>query len=330
MNEMLNMEGIYRQERQRWLKEEAPHKSFRDMLADSVPYWIILVALVLYGLSAPHTAGVFDKLTPGWGWIAPIGVEFGLLYAAFRRRLAKAARQPLPWTLWALEVLLFLTAMLVNGAGSFSSVIAASRLDNLSFAAIVDGFGNLPATSQAALIMAVLSAFIIPIGALVAGDGLAALTLERRSRYDFREERWQEVEFITLYRAVLVQYRKQNLPEREARQRAVSEVKGYLGAANPSGVRLLSAPNGHSGQIANGQQENGGGVKTNIRAYLDANPDLEQLSVNQVLAALKEAGVQAGRTSVSEVLQERKNQREASRLLANTALDSSTGLKHPS
>src|SRR5215510_5521530 len=160
MSALLDMEGIYRQERQRWLREEAPHKSFRDRLADSVPYWIILVALVLYGLSAPHTAGVFDKLTPGWGWIAPIGVEFGLLYAAFRRRLANAAKQPLPWTLWALEVLLFLTAMLVNGAGSFSSVIAVVQLDSLSFSAITEQFGHLPATSQAALIMAGLSAFI--------------------------------------------------------------------------------------------------------------------------------------------------------------------------
>src|SRR5476651_815201 len=85
MNEMINVEAIYRQERQRWMREEAPRKSLRDHIAESVPYWIILVALVLYGLSAPHTASIFDKLTPGWGWIAPIGVEFGLLYTAFRR-----------------------------------------------------------------------------------------------------------------------------------------------------------------------------------------------------------------------------------------------------
>jgi hypothetical protein len=195
MSDTLNVETIYRQERQRWVKEEAPRRSFRDILTGSVPYWIILVAAVLYGLSAPHTAGVFDKLTPGWGWLAPVGVEFGLLYAAFRRRLAKAEKELLPWTLWALEILLFLTAILVNGAGSFVSVIAATQLTNLSFAAIIGEFGRLPATSQAALIMAGLSAFIIPIGALVAGDGLAALALERRTGNDFREQRWQEVEF---------------------------------------------------------------------------------------------------------------------------------------
>ena len=93
MSEYLDMDTIYRQERRRWLKEEAPRKSIRDVIGESVPYWIILVAAVLYGLSAPHTAGVFDKLTPGWGWVAPVGVEFGLLYAAFRRRLARAKQE---------------------------------------------------------------------------------------------------------------------------------------------------------------------------------------------------------------------------------------------
>jgi hypothetical protein len=90
MNEQINIEQIYRQERQRWLREEAPRKSIRDRISDSVLYWLVVVALVLYGLSAPHTASVFDKLTSGWDWTAPIGVEFGLLYTAFRRRYARA------------------------------------------------------------------------------------------------------------------------------------------------------------------------------------------------------------------------------------------------
>ncbi|MBZ0285048.1 MAG: hypothetical protein K8L97_30210 [Anaerolineae bacterium] len=302
MSEMLDLESVYREERKRWLREEAPRRSVRDMLIGSVPYWIVLVALVLYGLSAPHTASVFDKLTRGWGWIAPIGVEFGLLYAAFRRRLAKAGQETVPWTLWALEVLLFLTAMLVNGAGSFTSVVAVTQLQDLSFAAIVEGFGHLPATTQAALVMALLSAFIIPIGALVAGDGLAALALERRTGNDFREERWQEVEFTVIYRAVFVRYLQQGIAERDARQRAFAEVRGYLGKGNSSGIRLLSAPNGQSGQ----SEQKMDGKKGRVRAYLDANPDLAHLSVNQVLSALKSAGVQAGRTTVAEVLQEQK------------------------
>jgi hypothetical protein len=48
-----------------------PRRSFRDILTGSVPYWIVVVALVLYSLSAPHTAGVSDKLTPA-GALSPL------------------------------------------------------------------------------------------------------------------------------------------------------------------------------------------------------------------------------------------------------------------
>src|SRR6185369_12530027 len=131
--------------------------------------------------------------------------------------------------------------MLVNGAGSFTSVIAATRLDSLSFAAIIDGFGNLPATSQAALVMAVLSAFIIPIGALVAGDGLAALALEHRTGTDSRMQAWRDVEAEVFYRALYTRYMQQGLADRDARLRASSEARGYLGKGTPSAVRQLSA-----------------------------------------------------------------------------------------
>src|SRR5258708_11522145 len=233
MSELINVEAIYRQERQRWMREEAPRRSLRDHIADSVSYWIVLVALVLYGLSAPHTASVFDKLTPGWGWIAPVGVEFGLLYTAFRRRLDRDTMEKTPWTLWALEVLLFITAMLVNGAGAFTSVIASTKLDALSFSAIAERFGDLPATSQAALIMAALAAFIIPIGALVAGEQIAALALERRGGPDFKEVRWREVEFSMVYRAGFFRYLHGCLPDLDGSNWALGEVKGYLGAGAP-------------------------------------------------------------------------------------------------
>ena len=273
------------------------------------PYWIVIVALVLFGLSAPHTAKIFDMITPKWGVIAPIGVEFGLLYAAFRRRLARSAGEALPWTLWAMEILLFITAILVNGAGAFVSVVSVTNLDSLSFSAIMQEFTTIPATSQAALIMAALSSLIIPIGTLVAGDGLADLTLEKREDTDFREARWRKVEYEVIYRAVFVQYMQEGRTEASARKRALSAVEGYLSGVQPSAVRLLSAPNGqsvHTGQ--NGHRANGqsGSVKAMIEAHLEEHPELYDLSVNGVLDALQEAGVKAGRTSVAEVLREQR------------------------
>lgn len=306
MTENLDIGTLYRQERARWLKEEAPRRSFRDMIASSVPYWIIIVALVLFGLSAPHTAKIFTMITPQWGVIAPIGVEFGLLYAAFRRRLARSQDEQLPWTLWAMEILLFITAILVNGAGAFVSVVSVTNLDTLSFSAIMDVFTTIPATSQAALIMAGLSSLIIPIGTLVAGDGLADLTLEQRNIHDFRETQWREVETNILYRALFVHYGKEGLSEKAARKRALSATHGYLTPTQSAPVRSLSAQNGQTEQYA--QQANGhtNSVKDIIHDYLTTHPELLTQSVNNVLAVLNENGVQAGRTSVAEALRERR------------------------
>jgi hypothetical protein len=90
----------------------------------------------------------------------------------------------------------------------------------------------------------------------------------------------------------------------------VDHVKGYLGRGNTSGVRLLSAANGQNGHTENGQRRQSEqktyGKKVRVRAYLDANSRSEQLSINQVRATLKDAVIKAGRTTVAEVLQERK------------------------
>jgi hypothetical protein len=153
--------------------------------------------------------------------------------------------------------------------------------------------------------MAMLSAFIIAIGALVAGDGLAALALERWTTTNTREQAWQEVEFTVFYRTLFARYLQQGIPERDARQKAYGEVRGYLGKGSMSPVRQLSA---WSGQAGHSGQENGqrGNVKACVHAYLDTNPGHEAFSINQLLATLKDAGVQAGRTTVADVLQERK------------------------
>ena len=65
----------------------------------------------------------------------------------------------------------------------------------------------------------------------------------------------------------------------------------------------MSAPSGQGEQKANEQPNT---VKQRVKAYLEANPDIAQQSVNQVLVTLRAAGIQAGRTTVAEVLHECK------------------------
>jgi len=62
---------------------------------------------------------VFDKLTPGWDWIVTVGVEFGWLYGA----ITICCRTGFMVVVVARSVTV-LTAMLVNGAGVFTSVIS--------------------------------------------------------------------------------------------------------------------------------------------------------------------------------------------------------------
>ena len=80
-------------------------------------------------------------------------------------------------------------------------------------------------------------------------------------------------------------------------------MKGYLGKSSPSAVRLLSAGTTQTGQAPDGQSTT---LKDKVRTFLADNPDVAEMSVRDVVIALRTAGVNAGRTTVSEVLQERK------------------------
>lgn len=141
------------------------------------------------------------------------------------------------------------------------------------------------------------------MGTLVAGEGLALLVLERRTGLDMREAQWQEVAFTTTYRALFVSHLQGGLPDKDARQKALAEVKGYLSAGRRSGVRSLSAGNEQNGQ-ANGLSANS--AKASVYRYLEQHADAKQLSVNQLWDRLQHEGIQVGRTTVAQALKEHK------------------------
>ncbi len=99
-----------------------------------------------------------------------------------------------------------------------------------------------------ALILAVLSAFVIPVGSLVAGEGLAILVLESRAGTSPHEVRWPQVEFSVTYRALFVFYFQSGLPDCEAKLRALEDAKGLLTSARPSGIHTLSAGSEQGGR----------------------------------------------------------------------------------
>ncbi len=195
--------------RRAWEKQARKQIAIQERIGESISWWIVVVALVFFALSAPHTATVFAMLTPWFGYVAPIGVELGQLFTAFRRKYAKSQGQRVPKSNWALEILLFTTAIIVNGAGSFAAVVDASKqTQNKSMSDLMSQYGSLPATSQVALLLVPIAALIIPIGAAVAGESLASLFLERKARGGgLLDERWRdvsaEIEFLALRDAAI-------------------------------------------------------------------------------------------------------------------------------
>lgn len=204
----VNVAVIRAEARAAWENDAKQKTGVQERIGASVHWWLVIVAAVFFALSAPHTAAIFNAITPVVGMIAPLGVEFGLLYAAFRRKKATETSENVPKTLWAMEVLLIIVSFAVNGAGAATAAMHGAGLEELSLAQVMDRFGALPFPTQVILFIAVLSAFFIPVGTLVAGEGLAALFLERRAGGGLLELKWQKdgarVEFAALQAAALM------------------------------------------------------------------------------------------------------------------------------
>ena len=84
--QFLDIPAIRAQAREEWEAKARRALTVQERIGESVPWWLVLIAGVFFLLSVPHTVAVFNKITPLVGYVAPVGVEFGLLYAAFRRR----------------------------------------------------------------------------------------------------------------------------------------------------------------------------------------------------------------------------------------------------
>lgn len=226
----LDVEAIANRRKMDWMRaERRKHFSLMKSIEQSVPWWLFIIAGVMFALSAPHTASVFDRLTPGWGWLAPLGVEFGLLYAAFRRKQVRIKREKAPRSLWVLEVLLFVTAVIVNGAGSLAAAVNTTNIDTMSLATIIRDFGTMPITVQTSLLLVPFAAFIIPIGTGVTGEGLATLILERQAVDDQLELAWRDVSRAELYQALFAEYTRRGIDPLSAKREASALSAGYVG-----------------------------------------------------------------------------------------------------
>lgn len=222
------------------MKDAGKKVSIQQRIADSVPWWLIIIAGGLFALSAGHTAGVFNQLSPV-GYAGPFVVEFSLLWAAFARVGAKADHTITSLTLRGLEILAFIMAIGANAIGAITHVATQAGISEFSFAKMLAQFGSLPIATQAGIVFTPLFALFVPIGTWVAGEGLATLILKQRTGGGDLEQQWRDVERVELYRAFYSELVNQGMVAVEARRRAESLSAGLthgqqklLGSGEPT------------------------------------------------------------------------------------------------
>ena len=320
----LDVAAVRAEARLTWESRMRRSLSVQERIGESVPWWLVLIALVFFALSLPHTIAIFNKITPLVGYVSPFGIEFGLLYAAFRRRQVRSRSLQL----YILEALLFITAIIVNGAGSFEAVVASTRdIQGMSFEDLLSQYRTLPATSQVAILLAPIAAFIIPIGTVVAGEGLAMLLLERQQQGNLLEERWlvegPRVEFEALRDAAIAQGVTPGRAVRWAEQ--ITGFSRDILSGSSAAVRYgrtdsPDTPDDSGRPLTDAGRDDrttahgsGQGYSKNMsareiaRQYLEDNPDALSLSVRDLAAA---AGI--GKTVAAEVRNEFEERRFSS------------------
>ena len=288
-----------------WEQRRRKRRPIQERLGNSVPWWLVIVAAVFFALSIPHTMAVFGQLTPVLGYLAPFGVEFGLLYFAFHRKQQLDRKQKVSLMLWCLGILLFLVAIIVNGAGSLQAVVSNTEsVQGLSMNQLWHQFGALSATNQVALLLVPFAALIIPIGTVVAGEGLAGLFLEQREQEDVTDEDWAvvapEQEFYALRDAAVQMGAR---PDRAIRW--ASGITGfrptvYLSVREPTDTPAVTdtrrtVEQGDS-EVSDGQRHMD--ARTIARQYLEEHPELiDELSARKLAST-----VGIGKSVAAEIL----------------------------
>lgn len=302
----LNVEALRERAREAFFARHRKRRklkelSFRELIEASVPNWLIIVAFALFLLSAPHTVRMFNMLTPGFGGAGVLLCEFGLLYIAFRRRMEIRAKGKLPMQMWAMFILLFITAVIVNGAGALLAVIDATGTQELSMQNILDKLSTMSVVSQVGLALVPFVAFIIPIGSTIAGEGLASFVVEGHQSNEDVSNEWEESQQIRTYEIAYSYLVQQGMNARDAKRRAGSAVKNFFENGTQKAVSTDSDQSVKRQAVKAATRQRRADAKMTVRKHFEENPEDVHKSSRQI-----ERLTGVSRTVINKVQREMK------------------------
>lgn len=203
LSESIDIDEVIEGARADWESRQRKRRSLEKWLIKSLPFGMVAMVIIFYGLSAPHTALLLGLITPTFvgQYFAPFGWELGVLIFSALREAGWHGRLT-GTVLWVLLIL----SVVINVAGAFIAVVSAGagvdlQLDTVE--QLLGRFGTLPATYQVVLVLLVPIGAVIPIIAKLAGEGVVKLamgTVTLESQSD--DERWLEARFMVVQSAL--------------------------------------------------------------------------------------------------------------------------------
>jgi hypothetical protein len=227
-----------------WEAKNRAKQSLNDRIIFALPLMMVVSFCVFYLLSAPHTVGLIDRITPNWGWVAPVGLELLVVVLSVMRQKG--------WRNFSTGFILWLIVAIsiaVNVVGGFVAVVHTNpSMLGKTVADILGAFSTLPAIEQAALILVVPLGVLIPIMGKFTGEAVVKLAtgeivLERVSV----DDQWNEVKRVEAMQALYTACITFGAGDKTARNWANSVVESLYPAEelpriNARSNRQVSAP----------------------------------------------------------------------------------------
>lgn len=186
----INVGNIEEEVRAAWEQKQKARRGLVQWMVRALPLGLLIMLVVFYTLSAPHTAGLIEKITPGWGMVAPIGFELGVLIVSMLIESGWKNKE----SVRILRLLLGIS-IAINVGGGLISVITSSLTLELQRHTIQDLLARLPelpAEAQIVLIFLVIPMGVtIPVMSKWSGETLIKMALGKvQLTTESDEDRW--------------------------------------------------------------------------------------------------------------------------------------------
>lgn len=204
LQESINITEVEKEARATWEREHRKRRRVEQWIIRLLPFGLILMTMIFYGLSAPHTAALMSLITPTFvgQYLAPLGFELGILIIAALLEAGMRSRAA-HLVLWVLLIL----SIVINIAGAFIAVVSLATgvvLEADTVDQLLQRFTSLPATYQVVLALVPFIGAAIPVVAKLSGEVVVKIALGKiRLERESDEQLWAKESAKVMHGALL-------------------------------------------------------------------------------------------------------------------------------